>query len=65
MPADLPRESVAATLSTKPPESSGQAVLATIDSHAILGGRTEIIIRHQDQFYRLRVTKSGRLLLNK
>ena len=37
----------------------------TIDSRAIFGARKEVTIRHGDQLYRLRITRHGRLILNK
>lgn len=36
-----------------------------IDSQRLFGGRREICIRHNGETYRLRVTKSGKLILNK
>jgi hemin uptake protein HemP len=36
-----------------------------IDSQALLGDRDEVLIRHGDQMYRLRVTRQGKLILNK
>jgi hemin uptake protein HemP len=38
---------------------------AWIDSRSIFGDRNEVVIRHGDQIYRLRVTKLGKLILNK
>ena len=36
-----------------------------IDSATLLGGRREVIIRHGDELYRLRVTASNKLILTK
>ena len=36
-----------------------------LDSRQLLGDRAEILIRHQDQIYRLRCTRQGRLILTK
>jgi hemin uptake protein HemP len=36
-----------------------------IDSRAILGDKDEVIIRHGNQMYRLRLTRYGKLILNK
>jgi hemin uptake protein HemP len=36
-----------------------------IDSQALFGRESEIIIQHGDQEYRLRRTRNGRLILNK
>jgi len=38
---------------------------AWIDSRSILAGRNEVLIRHGDQTYRLRITKLGKLILHK
>ncbi|MBN1360613.1 MAG: hemin uptake protein HemP [Sedimentisphaerales bacterium] len=37
----------------------------TIDSRTIFGTGKEVAIRHGDQVYRLRITRHGRLILNK
>ncbi len=42
----------------KPPRSS-------IDSHALLKGQRELIIRHGDHEYRLRHTQNDKLILTK
>ncbi|MBI1243808.1 MAG: hemin uptake protein HemP [Alphaproteobacteria bacterium] len=36
-----------------------------IDSHTLFAGRSEIIIRHETNEYRLRITGSGKLILTK
>ena len=36
-----------------------------IDSRTLFGAGDEIVIRHGDQIYRLRITRYGRLILNK
>lgn len=36
-----------------------------IDSRTLFGTGDEIVIRHGDQIYRLRITRYGRLILNK
>ena len=36
-----------------------------IDSVQLFAGRKEVVIRHGGQVYRLRVTKNGKLILNK
>lgn len=36
-----------------------------IESAALLGGSREVHIRHEGQVYRLRVTRSGKLILHK
>jgi hemin uptake protein HemP len=42
-----------------------QAMLRTIDSRTLFHGATEIVIEHQGAQYRLRVTRQGKLILNK
>lgn len=36
-----------------------------VDSAEILRGHQEVMIRHGEEFYRLRVTKAGKLYLTK
>jgi len=36
-----------------------------ISSDALLGGRTELHIRHRGEIYRLTVTRAGKLILHK
>ncbi len=36
-----------------------------IDSRTIFGQGKEVVIRHGDQTYRLRITRHGKLILNK
>lgn len=43
-------------------ETSGEAVYSSRD---LFRDRTEIRIEHQGELYRLRITRSGGLLLNK
>ena len=54
-PADPARRSPG-----KPAEES-----PVIDSRALFGGSREIIIEHRGERYVLRVTRQGKLLLNK
>ena len=46
------------------PEPAGSAPLV-IDSVTLMGGRRELIIRHGEDTYRLRVTASNKLILTK
>ncbi|MEW4529643.1 hemin uptake protein HemP [Maioricimonas sp. JC845] len=39
--------------------------LRVVDSRELLRGDREVLIRHSDQIYRLRLTKSGKLILQK
>ena len=36
-----------------------------ISSEALLGGRTEVRIRHRGEIYRLTLTRAGKLILHK
>jgi hemin uptake protein HemP len=36
-----------------------------ISSEALLGGRTEVRIRHRGEIYRLTLTRTGKLILHK
>lgn len=44
---------------------SGAAPPLEINSEALLGGRTEIRIRHRGEIYRLTLTRAGKLILHK
>jgi hemin uptake protein HemP len=37
----------------------------TLDSAALFAGRTEIVIDHDGALYRLKITRQGKLILNK
>ncbi|NQV27261.1 MAG: hemin uptake protein HemP [Rhodopirellula sp.] len=37
----------------------------TISTDRLFGGRDEILIRHGNDTYRLRITRAGKLILNK
>ena len=43
---------------------SGAAPLV-VDSATLMGGRRELLIRHGDDVYRLRITASNKLILTK
>lgn len=56
--------------SEQPIEQSATALrspspLREIDSSSLLQGENEILIRHGDEVYRLRLTKNGKLILQK
>ena len=36
-----------------------------VDSRALFGLRDEVVIKHGDQMYKLRITRYGKLILNK
>ena len=46
------------------PETTGPGPLV-VDSASLMGGRRELIIRHGEETYRLRVTASNKLILTK
>ena len=46
------------------PDSSGTPPLV-VDSVTLMAGRRELLIRHGDDVYRLRVTASNKLILTK
>ena len=41
------------------------AQIPIIDSALLFGGRNELVVRHGESLYRLRITKSGKLIMNK
>ncbi|MBZ5758820.1 MULTISPECIES: hemin uptake protein HemP [Rhizobium] len=47
-----------------PPPHAVQTV-RTIESAEIFRGQNEIVIRHEDFIYRLKITRQGKLILNK
>jgi hemin uptake protein HemP len=38
---------------------------ATVDSTSLMAGRREVLIRHGDSTYRLRITSTNKLILTK
>ncbi|MCB1875969.1 MAG: hemin uptake protein HemP [Chromatiales bacterium] len=42
-----------------------EVVTQCVPSEQLLAGRREVVIRHQGEDYRLRVTRQGKLLLTK
>ncbi len=46
------------------PEAAGSAPLV-VDSVTLMSGRRELIIRHGEDTYRLRITASNKLILTK
>lgn len=45
--------------------TTGAASPLVVDSATLMGGRRELIIRHGDEVYRLRITASNKLILTK
>jgi hemin uptake protein HemP len=52
------------TPALQPPQPTVQTV-RTIESAEIFRGQSEIVIRHADFTYRLKITRQGKLILNK
>lgn len=46
-------------------ETAPPVGLAEIDSELLLGGRSEVRIRHRGDIYRLTLTRAGKLILHK
>jgi len=44
---------------------SGSATPLVVDSVTLMGGRRELLIRHGEDVYRLRITASNKLILTK
>lgn len=47
------------------PEPSEPAELRILDSGELLAGGRSVVIRHDNEFYRLAVTRNGKLILQK
>jgi hemin uptake protein HemP len=47
------------------PARTAAAAEQVLDSRTLFRDRTEIQIRHEGELYRLRLTRNGRLILNK
>lgn len=53
-------------IADKPPTPQHTAqTVRTIESAEIFRGQSEIVIRHDDFTYRLKITRQGKLILNK
>ena len=46
-------------------ELAASAALREIDSASLLQGEKEVLIRHAEEVYRLRLTSNGKLILQK
>jgi len=46
-------------------EAKGQASRRVISSAELFGGAVEVTISHDNALYRLRITRQGKLVLNK
>jgi hemin uptake protein HemP len=50
---------------TNQPQQQPAAHVRTIESAEIFRGQSEIVIRHENFTYRLKITRQGKLILNK
>ncbi|MBI1349140.1 hemin uptake protein HemP [bacterium] len=48
-----------------PTENPSQELVRTISSRDLMQGQRELLIDHDGETYRLRVTRNGKLILNK
>jgi hemin uptake protein HemP len=62
---DVKREDPHVGRARKGQGEGAEANPAWLDSRSIFAGRNEVLIKHGDQVYRLRVTKLGKLILYK
>ena len=46
-------------------ETSAKRTAREVDSCELLRGENELLIRHGDELYRLRLTRNGKLILQK
>ena len=54
--------------STTPPRQPAEPTVKpedSVDSAALFNGKRELVIRHNDDRYILRITRQGKLILNK
>lgn len=51
--------------SRQPPDPPSAAGQRTISSRELLGAQKEVVIEHRGEFYRLRLTSLGKLILTK
>lgn len=59
------REPGACPSPVSPSASASPTQSPVVDSRELLGGKQELQISHEGEVYRLRVTRNGRLILNK
>ncbi|TXT18002.1 MAG: hypothetical protein FD138_4495 [Planctomycetota bacterium] len=45
--------------------TTSQRVVREVTSSELLRGETEVLIRHGDELYRLKLTRNGKLILQK
>jgi hemin uptake protein HemP len=64
-PPEIPREYRRLDFTSAMPRRPKPAEIRTLDSTALFAGRTEIVIDHDGALYRLKITRQGKLILNK
>jgi hemin uptake protein HemP len=64
-PPEIPREYRRLDFTSAMPRRPQPADTRTLDSAALFAGRTEIVIDHDGALYRLKITRQGKLILNK
>lgn len=62
---DIPKDPEKEAANPPPLARSIKLVDGCMDSRDLFVGRREIIIRHRDEFYRLRLTAQNKLILTK
>lgn len=50
---------------TSPEDSTPPKELKILNSDQIFAGSREVMIRHNNEYYRLSITRTGKLILNK
>lgn len=61
----MPTETAPAPLTRPGSPAASAHTLPCVDSHALLAGARELLIRHGDELYRLRHTRNDKLILVK
>ena len=60
---DMDEERKAPSEGPLPAPGPTAAAVQVVESEALLGGRQELLIRHEGRLYRLRRTRLGKLIL--
>lgn len=59
------QEPVVSMTDVRHSQASAKRMVREIASSELLGGETELLIRHGDELYRLKLTRNGKLILQK
>lgn len=65
MNTQIPLDRKPAVASCEPVRSRETPAIRTFTSEELFRGTTEIAIEHAGSFYRLKITRQGKLILNK